>query len=423
MKRNKILLAALIILGLPFMFLSCSEEDEVIIKATLELEQGELSVPYTAGDTIIGVSANDDYTVTLYEDAGDWISYEIQNNGESLLVSYTPNDSTLERTGRLIIINDDVMRFLDIKQEGVPSSGSNKIDIEYTVTTQGGYTIFSVGEQECNKIPIGATVVIDCGDVGTISLLDANYTEYVGGGPVNGTFSFVWTQEIANITATGGITTGVLRDGFEINSVYAVYTKGNLQYSINSQGGYTILSVSAEECAKVPVGSNVIFECPSDAGTVSLLDASYNEFAGGSPVNGLFSFGWTSAIAEITESAGITTGVLRDGFDISSMYFTSVITDLEYSVNNQGGYTIFSVTVEECAKIPIGATVVFECPSDAGTISLLDANYAAFAEGGPVNGVFSFVWTKEIAAITATSGIATGVIRNGFEITSLYCHN
>jgi len=421
MKQNKILLAALIILTIPFMFSSC-KEDKVFIKAVLELEQSELIVPYTAGDSIIGVTANNVYTVTVDENGADWLTYDILSDGNSIMVSYTPNDSTLERTGRLIIINDDVMRFLDVTQEGIPSSGVTKLDIEYAVSNQGGYTIFSVQKQECDKIPIGATVVIDCGDVGTISLIDASYVEYVGGGPVNGTFSFVWTQEIANINASGGIT-GVLRDDFEINSVYATYTKGNLEYSINNQGGYTILSVSAEECAKIPIGANVVFESPSDAGTISLLDASYQPFAEGSPVNGKFSFSWTSDIANITESAGITTGVLRDGFDVSNMYFTSVITDLEYSISNQGGYTIFSVTVDECAKIPIGATVVFNCPSDAGTISLLDANYQPFAEGGPVNGVFSFVWTKEIAAITATSGITTGVLRNGFEITSIYCHN
>jgi len=423
MKELNIILAILIIFSSSFVFTSCSEDDELIIKATLELEKSEMTVPYTEGELTVGVAANDDYTVTVYENGADWLSYEILNDGDSLLVSYASNDSTLERTGRLILINDDVMRFLDITQEGVPSSSITKIDIDYAVNSSGGYTIFSVSEQECDKIPIGATVVIDCGDEGTISMLDASYTEYVGGSPVNGSFSFVWTQEIANITASGGITTGVLRDGFEVNAVYAIYTKGNIEYSINSQGGYTILSVSAEECAKIPKGANVIFECPSDDGTISLLDASYNAFAEGSPVNGLFSFNWTSAIADITESAGITTGILRDGFDISSMYFTSVINDLEYNIDAQGGYTILSVSAEECAKIPIGATVVFECPSDDGTVSLLDSNYQSFAEGAPVNGEFSFIWTKEIAAITATSGITTGVLRDGFDITSMYCHN
>jgi len=423
MKELKIILAVIIIFSSSFVFTSCSEDDEIFIKATLELEESAATVPYTEGELTVGVTANDDYNVTVYQNGIGWLDYEILNEGDSLKVFYTANDSTLERTGRLILINDDVMRFYDITQEGIPTSSITKIDIDYAVNSSGGYTIFSVSEQECNKIPIGATLVIDCGDAGTISLLDASYNEYMGGSPVNGSFSFVWTQEIANTTASGGITTGVLRDGFEVNAVYAIYTKGNIEYAINSQGGYTILSVSAEECAKIPKGANVIFECPSDDGTVSLLDASYNAYVEGSPVNGFFSFSWTSAIAGITESAGITTGILRDGFDVSSMYFTSVINDLEYTINDQGGYTILSVSAEECAKIPIGATLVFECPSDDGTISLLDSNYQSFAEGGPVNGEFSFVWTKEIAAITATSGISTGVIRDGFDITAMYCHN
>ena len=30
-------------------------------------------------------------------------------------------------------------------------------------------------------------------------------------------------------------------------------------------------------------------------------------------------------------------------------------TSLEYAINEMGGYTIFSVTAEECEKIPVGA--------------------------------------------------------------------
>jgi len=427
MKNSKIIFSIFTLLITLFLISSC-EKDDITEVVTPEINPGQtvFSVDYTAGEVSIDLNANSIFFATVAKVDEDWLSYKFDNGCTTLIVSFLENDTTVERTGQITMSKGDVTELLSFTQAGNPNANngkSQKLDLEYAVNSGGGYTIFSVTEQECDKIPIGATVVIECGDAGTISLLDASYSEYVGGGPVNGIFSFVWTQKIANITAAGGITTGILRDGFEINAVYAIYTKSNLEYSINTQGGYTILSVPAEECAKIPIGANVIFECPNDVGTVSLLDASYSEFAGGSPVNGKFSFGWTSSIAEITGSAGITTGILRDGFDISNMYFTSVITDLEYAINTGGGYTIFSVSVEECAKIPIGATVVLECPSDAGTISLLDASYSEFAGGSPINGEFSFVWTKEIASITATSGITTGILRDGFDVSAMYCHN
>ncbi|MDX8341161.1 hypothetical protein SLH46_18325 [Draconibacterium sp. IB214405] len=423
MKELKIILAVLIIFSSACVFTSCSEDDEVIIKATLELEQGDVSVPYTEGSFTIGVAANGEYNVTVDETGTDWLSYEIVDGGDSLKVSFVQNDSTLVRTSRLIIINDDVMRFLNVDQEGFPTTSITTVDLNYTVTTGGGYTILSVPDEDCDQIPIGSTVVFECGDAGSISFLDATYTEYAGGIPVNGMFSFVWTQEIANITAGSGITTGILRDGFEVTGAYAMFSKTSLEYTITEGGGYTIFSVTAEECEKIPVGATLNFSCPSDNGSISLLDATYAEYAGGSPVNGKFSFGWTNAIAATTAESGITTGVIRDGFDVSSLFFIDMNTELEYSINEGGGYTIFSVSLEECAKIPIGATVVLECPSDAGTISLLDATYTEYAGGSPVNGEFSFVWTKEIAAITATSGITTGILRDGFDVSSMRCHN
>ncbi|WP_163718503.1 BACON domain-containing protein [Mangrovibacterium lignilyticum] len=423
MKELKIILTVLVIFSSICVFTSCSDDDEVIIKATLELEKSETTVPYTAGSFTVGVSANNEYSVTVDETGTDWLTYEIVDSGDSLNVSYIQNDSTLVRTSRLIVINDDVMRFLYVDQEGFPSSSITTVDLNYTVTTGGGYTILSVPDEDCDQIPIGSTVVFECGESGSISFLDASYTEFAGGIPVNGTFSFVWTQEIANITAGSGITTGILRDGFEVTGAYAMFSKTSLEYSINEGGGYTIFSVSAEECEKIPIGATLDFSCPSDNGTISLLDATYAEYAGGSPVNGKFSFSWTNGIAATTAESGITTGVLRDGFDISSLFFIDMNTDLEYSIVESGGYTIFSVSLEECAKIPIGATVVLECPSDAGTISLLDATYTEYAGGSPVNGEFSFVWTKEIAAITATSGITTGILRDGFDVSSMRCHN
>ena len=185
MKELKIILAVLIIFSSAYVFTSCSDDDEVIIKATLELENAEATVPYTAGSFTIGVSANNEYTVTVDETGTDWLTYEIIDSGDSLKVSYIQNDSTLVRKSRLIIINDDVMRFLYVEQEGFPSSSITTVDLNYTVTTGGGYTILSIADEDCDQIPIGSTVVFECGTAGAISFLDATYTEFAGGIPVN----------------------------------------------------------------------------------------------------------------------------------------------------------------------------------------------------------------------------------------------
>ncbi len=426
MKKISIYLGMMIIIIMPTVFLSCDDEMQEEIIPIIEPSQSEFDVEYTEGEVTVDFNSNVIFYATIEGEEESWLSYSFKNNCKTLVITYLENDTTINRVGKITVVKSEVAKDITISQAGNPNANNGKLqklDLNYSVSSAGGYTVFSVPKEECDKIPIGATVVLECGDAGTISLLDASYAEFVGGGPVNGTFSFVWTQGIANITAENGITTGILRDGFEINSAYVQYNKSNLEYSINSQGGYTILSVAAEECAKIPAGSNVVFECPSDEGTISLLDPSYTEFAGGSPVNGKFSFGWTNAIVDITAENGITTGILRNGFDVSSMYFTDLNTELQYTITSQGGYTIFSVSLEECAKIPIGATVVLKCPSDAGTISLLDATYTEYAGGSPVNGEFSFLWTKDIAEITATAGITTGILRDGFDVNSMSCHN
>ena len=67
-------------------------------------------------------------------------------------------------------------------------SSLTTFDLNYKITTGGGYTILSVPVEDCDQIPIGSTVVFECGDAGSISFLDASYTEFAGGIPVNGTF-------------------------------------------------------------------------------------------------------------------------------------------------------------------------------------------------------------------------------------------
>ncbi|WP_346860847.1 BACON domain-containing protein [uncultured Draconibacterium sp.] len=197
----------------------------------------------------------------------------------------------------------------------------------------------------------------------------------------------------------------------------------DLNFSIDNSSGYTILSVSSDEVAKIPIGATVLLKCPSDDGTVSLLNpATYAEYVGGSPVNGEFKFVWTLEMAGITASSGMM-AILRDGFDVESMYCAYQKTDLVFNVGDMGGYNAFTATPEEAAKIPIGATVVLVCPSNTGTISFLNtATYAEYAGGSPVGGKFAFKWTQEIADIATTGGIIA-ILRDGFDVSGFYSIN
>jgi len=424
---KKYILFYSLLFAIPFMIMLVSCEDDTVEKIipNIEINQSEYEVEYTSGEITVDLTSNVIYYVTIDDQAKEWLSYEFQDNCQTFIIKYDESDTVAVRSGFITLSKSDVEVPITITQAGNPNADNGKLksmDLEYFIDSSSGYTILSISADECDKIPIGATVKFECGAGGTISFIDGSYSEFIGGKPVDGIFSFVWTQAIADKTAASGLT-GILRDGFSISTASAIYSMSNIEYSIDSSSGYTILSVSADVCNNIPSGATVVFECASDEGTISLLDGSYTEFAGGAPVNGKLSFKWTQNIMDITAENGITTGIIRNNFDLSNMYYSYVDSELEYSVTTSGGYTIMSLPVEECANIPIGATVVIECSSDAGTISMLDSSYAQYAGGSPVNGEFSFVWTQEIATNNASSGITTAILRDGFDIVGMYCHN
>ncbi len=425
MKAYRYYYSILFAISITFMLVSCEDDTVEKIIPNIEVNQSEYDVDYSSGEITVDLTSNVIYYVSVEEDASEWLSYEFQDSCQTFIIKYDESDTIAIRSGVITLSKSDVEVPITITQAGNPNADNGKLksmDLEYIIDSSSGYTILSISAEECDKIPIGATVKFECGDGGTISFIDGSYSEFMGGGPVDGVFSFVWTQAIADKTAASGLT-GILRDGFSISTASAIYSMSNVEYSIDSSSGYTILSVAADECAGIPLDATVVFECTSDEGTISLLDGSYSEFAGGSPVNGKLSFTWAQNIVDITTENGITTGIIRDNFDLSAMYYNYVATDLQYVVTTSGGYTIMSVPVEECANIPIGATVVIECSSDAGTISMLDSSYFEYAGGSPVNGKFSFVWTQEIAVNNASSGITTAILRDGFDIVGMYCHN
>lgn len=426
MKKLYVLYNILFVLAVTLIFSSC-EKDETVepIVPSINPSQSSFNVDYKEGTSVVNFDSNVIFYATINDSCKKWLSYKFTNNCKSLTLIYPQNDTIVSRVGKIDITKGDTKLTLKITQAGNPNAGSGKlkrINLQYTINT-GAYTTLSVSATESAKIPIGATVVLPCAaDAGTISLINSTtYAEYAGGTPVGGAFSFVWTKEMATITAGKGIT-GILRGGVSVTGIYCQYISYALPYSIATQGGYTILSCAAADAAKIPLGAVITLDCAADAGTASFINsATYAEYAGGAPVGGKISFVWTKEIATITSGKGIM-AILRNGISVTNMSYVYVKGDIVYSVTT-GGYTILNAAATESAKIPVGATVVVETASDAGTISLINSStYAEYAGGAPVSGVFSFIWTKDMVTTTAGKGIM-GILRGGFTVNKMYYHN
>jgi len=428
MKKLNFIYNILFILAVALFFSSC--KDEIVVEPivpSINPSQSTFSVDYKEGNTVVNFDSNVIFYATVNDSCKKWLSYKFTDNCKSLTLIYPENDTIVSRVGKITISKGDTKMDLKITQAGNPNAGSGKlkkIDLVNSIASSGGYTILSVAATESAKIPVGAIVVLPCAaDAGTISLINSStYAEYAGGAPVGGAFSFVWTQAMATQTAGKGIM-AMLRGGVSVTGMYCLYTKFALPYTIATQGGYTILNSTAAETAKIPVGAVITLDCASDVGTASFLNsATYAEYAGGAPVSGKLTFIWTKAIADQTAGKGMM-AILRDGISVTNMSYVYVKSDIVNTVSTGGGYTVLNVTAVESAKIPVGATVVFETASDAGTISLLNSStYAEYAGGAPVNGVFSFVWTKDMVTTTAGKGIM-GLVRDGFTINKMYFHN
>ena len=183
-----------------------------------------------------------------------------------------------------------------------------------TFTVDYGGTLVNLlqlSSDETAKIPVGATVVIECpGDEGSILLIGTE----ISGSPVNGKFSFTWSQAMA---AGEGLLARI-DGGFEPIIIYSVSFKNDLVYDIITvdYGGtlVTLLMASAEETSNIPIGATVVVETSSDQGSFMLIGS--DPLIMGSPVNGKFEFTWTSALA----SGDGMLARIDGGFDPVSMY-------------------------------------------------------------------------------------------------------
>lgn len=425
MKKYKILYGFIVAATLSLGLFSCKDDAEQLIVPSITSSTTDYSVDYKEGTIKTDVASNVIYYATVDAASKKWLFYQFSDTCKTLTLKYVESDTIVARTGKITLTKGDASIVLTVKQAGNPDAGTGlkRVILPFTVTT-GTYNILRATAADCAKIPVGSTVVFECssGDVGSISFLDATYATFFAGSPVDGKITFVWTNDMAVKTASGGIM-ALLNSGLTITNMYCLYTKKALVYTLQSGGGYDFLRVTNVEGSKILVGSTVTFECSADAGSMKLMNpTTYATLAEGSPVNGKFNVTWTQAMVDATASGGIMT-MLLGGVKVTALNYVYIKTKIVYTFQAGGGYNFLKTVAKESAKIPVGATVVFECKADAGTIRLMNpTTYATLAEGSPVNKKFTVIWTSDMAKASATGGIMAMLI-NGVEVTDFYSRN
>jgi hypothetical protein len=188
----------------------------------------------------------------------------------------------------------------------------------------------------------------------------------------------------------------------------------DVEYTIQTGGGYTILRAVDTEAAKIPVGSTLVYECSSDVGSIRMMNpTTYAVLAEGAPINGKIQIVWTKDMA----AAGSIMTMLIGGCPVTDLYGLYGRKGIEYTIQTGGGYTFVLTTIEEAAKIPLGATVTFECSSDVGSIRMMNpTTYAVLAQGSPVNGQFSVVWSQDMVA----AGSIMAMLIDGCPVTGMH---
>jgi hypothetical protein len=173
------------------------------------------------------------------------------------------------------------------------------------------------------------------------------------------------------------------------------------------------LTISAEECAKIPLGSIVVIESSSETGSFQL--SGFNEISGNLS-KGKFSFVWTAKMDSIRAAKGLT-GILGNGFKPSVVYASFVKKSHKWvdasSVNFNGKTFYFlDILAEETSTIPIGATMVVKCPVNVGAFIIGFSTHL-----NPIDGKVTFPWTKNLIN---DKGVAEFIRTDGFEVSDIY---
>lgn len=94
-----------------------------------------------------------------------------------------------------------------------------KNKIAYTLSSAGGYNFLNATADESAKIPLGATLVVECAENISMIMLLNGQTPFASGSPVKGKFTVVWTKEMAGYVKGSGIR-GVLIGGSQVTDLY-----------------------------------------------------------------------------------------------------------------------------------------------------------------------------------------------------------
>jgi hypothetical protein len=420
MKKIEIIIATFLLLFTTSVFTSCDDSDVETLVPQITLPMEVINVGYDAGKVTVDVTSNVIYFANVTP-GSNWLSYEFSDNCKTLTVAYAENDIATKRTGTIELSKGDKIVTLTVIQEGNPDAGEpqdTEIAFELIEVPQmNGYRI-AISAEECMKIPIGATVVFECEGEGSIdgAMLGSSFINIAVS---NGQGTLIWTQEIAT-AAENGI--NALLFGVTVTRVYIPATPKPVNIEIAFEliyvaqmDGYRLV-ISPEECAKIPVGAIVVFNCEGEGS----IDGAYS----GSPLvnvavsNGRGTLIWTQEIATAAAENGIS--ALLFGITVTEIYVPTpvdVVFELVY-VAQMDGYRLV-ISPEECGKIPIGATVVFECEGE-GSIN------GAYS-GSPLvnvavsNGQGTLIWAEQIAAAAAenSTGISA-LLFDGVTVTGVY---
>ena len=401
-------IAILLLLFATFGFASCGDDNSIdSIIPQIEVNNSTIDVDYNSGKTTIDVTSNVIYFANIMS-GKEWLSYEFTDNCKTLTIAYTENKDIDDRVGIIELSKGDKIITLVVTQSGNPdASGPKDTEIAFSIGSAGGgvYQTIVITSDECAKIPIGSTVVFECEGEGSI---DGSYTGFssVNLTVVNGKAELIWTAEIAS-TASGesGFMAMLWGDAmvtrvFIPASAATKPTKVEVEFNIGSAGGgmYKTVVITSAECAKIPIGSTVVFECEGEGS----IDGSYTGFPSVSTTveNGKAKIIWTEDIATAAADETGFMAMLWDEALVTNVYYANPV-EVEFSIGSAGDgtYKTVVITSAECAKIPIGNTVVFECDGEGS----IDGSYTGFTSVNVTisNGYAEIIWTEEIATMTA----------------------
>lgn len=169
------------------------------------------------------------------------------------------------------------------------------------------YNFIEIPANETPNIPIRSTIYVECpNDVGAF-IIGFSKRLYPSGGEV----FFPWKTEYIN---QSGVAQFIRTGGFEVSKIYSTSFRIDLFPEVEEAGVNKILTLNSEETAYIPIGATVVIKCEDDHGTISIN--GFPELTG-SPVNGEFSFIWTSAIRNVGELKA----TISNGSKPLSMYF------------------------------------------------------------------------------------------------------